>query len=105
MLCLAAATSDEEAVKSNFIEQGRSRDFYLLERQSSDLPEFMKQVPSNPELQSANETIEETIHDASSTAYHFSKKAAGFGTDKDIKMSTVLSGMGVTTQSTIVNRI
>lgn len=114
-LALAAGASDAEAVKSNFCDDRRSREFYLLQhrgkRPFGHVPDFMKQPTDGTVTLAMLDTFTVSqirsrrnqaqaaprFQDVLTNRYNASiaKKAAGFGTgDENVNMSAVLTGMG-----------
>jgi hypothetical protein len=123
-LALSAAESDTEAVRSNFSEKAKTREYYLLKRgianahstNAKQMPAFMMPVGVSPQMLDAHTSTQirlrrtqspymatrkiepckaEPIHDAPDGKSNMAKQAAGYGVS-ETDMSKVLSGMGVT---------
>jgi len=114
-LAIAAGASDAEAVKSNFRDDRRSREFYLLQHRgkspSGHVPDFMKEPADGTVSLATLDTFTasqiRSRRDQAQAAPRFqdvltsrldasiAKKAAGFGIgDEHANMSAVLTGMG-----------
>jgi hypothetical protein len=122
-LALSAAESDTEAVRSNFSEKAKTREYYLLKRgianahstNAKQMPAFMMPVGVSPQMLDAHTSTQiryrrtqsphiatrkvesskaEPIHDPPDGKSNMAKQAAGYGVS-ETDMSKVLSGMGV----------
>ena len=115
-LALAAAASDADAVKIDFKETRKSREFYILKQSrvqggsTKKVPSFMMPIVVSPQVLDHHTSTqiqrrrkqtrvapvvtseEEAIHDAN-TLKKLAKKAAGFGTG-GADVSAILSGLG-----------
>ena len=118
-LSLAAAESDTEAVRSNFSEQARTREYYMLRfslantnaTYARQIPAFMTHIGVSPldahtssqirfRRKMTESPLVQTRHVEHSTVDDttMAKQAAGYGV-AETDMSKVLSGMGVAAET------